>query len=258
MKCNWDLIARYALRELSQTEEKRAEDHLLACPSCALRVVKLGDRKRKRQLPNGPTTPDETIRIIRVLADRMEREQVGVDELVDELLRSAPARWHYIVSLDQRFQTAAVGGAILNRAEQAFYSQPSRARELAELAIDITRALKDTEERDRLEALAYRKLSSAYVGLGEHAEALGALYNAESAIGPWPDADLQNAILGYARANVLQVMGRSAEAIQLIEDAIEVFRTWGDTKHVIDARMVLALIDYRAGRFLPRASSLSN
>lgn len=248
MNCDHDALAEYVAHKLDAGRVADLAVHVAGCGDCSVALAQL--RRSAAVLGDASLIASaEATAWLQRFSQTLISEDAAAESLVPELLRHSPDRWRAVIAADERLRRAAVVRKLIELTKGAYRTLPSRALELATLAVDISELLPDSEEAWRVRARAYRKQSSAFMNLGRFPEAMQVLDVAESCIGHWPDANLQAARLKYARANVFAQIGRHLEAKSLLSSAAATFRRFGATTLLGEAKFLKAYIAQAEGSY---------
>ncbi|HEX5717596.1 MAG TPA: hypothetical protein VF179_15665 [Thermoanaerobaculia bacterium] len=233
-----DTLERFSRGALSAEQAQWIEDHLRSgCPVCQRKVDDLLWQLQTAAPPARALAEEEQVwsRLLVKLEHRMEliaRERAVAPGLVDELLTRPPGEREALLQ-SGRFQTIAVCELLVERSFAEGFQDPGRARELAELAVQVA---------DRLDALVYgrsvvqdfRARAWAYLGnarrLGsdlkgaEEAISLAEYFSEEGSADPLEEARLLD-----LRASLLGDQGRLEEAAGLLDVVIDIHEDIRDT-----------------------------
>jgi tetratricopeptide (TPR) repeat protein len=236
--------------------------HLLECPGCrttALRAldpaaVSTSTRGRLARVvahpraaargggPDGPAEPGAlSAGLLARLAAAM-REVAEARPRYADLLRQPRGRWRMLVRNRRRYRSLAFARVLVEEARLAFFDDPQRAVELAELALV---ALDRLEPGDYGERLLADARGAAWAALGTAHRFANDLLRADEALAR-AGALLDDSADPVERALYLQMLGglrthqrRFAEARELLRRAIALYEEAGEEPRVARALTTL-------------------
>lgn len=186
------------------------------------------------------------------LQSEIGRENSEAASALRGLLMQPVAMWTQRVKSDARLRTPAMVTTIASLSRDYMNKLPSRARELAELAVAIGQNLDQSQDEFRaLHALedAYRCLSSALAACGDFQSALGMLTEAEGYVREsWVDEPLRRGTINHARSIVLRQLGRPIEARACVAVAKAAFAAYGDMRLLAESLYVEGMLLYSDGQ----------
>lgn len=198
--------------------------------------------------------PPELVRRLSDLEQKLESEE---EEAVS-LVRTLDAEG--LEELAGSWPTVGLACALTDLSYRTVERDPLEGERLASLAVTCALRLRDENYPPDLIAStrghSFRQQANALRVRGALPEALSAL----DAAAEWyrkttvPDPEL--ASLAYIRATVIYTQGQITEAQQLLADAIDVFRLYGDETRLRNAQLLLAALLERAGDNVAAAAVL--
>src|SRR5262249_39049429 len=212
--------------------------HIASCRTCRDRftadnVVNF-DADRQRE--------PERMREFLETARRLERERTGVEDVVARLLRSTPpSEWSSLAAAPELQSSAAVEQLIeevRNRAERT----PTDALTLSEVATTIAESLPTNSYpavvRAQLQATAWKERAHALRYLSRLQEALTAVETAEERLSKFASVAFDRAVVQLAKAMILYYLNHAQVAYDLLREARQTFRDYGDAKNLLFAGMI--------------------
>lgn len=234
-------LMRFAAGESRGFERRRILEHVLAgCRRCRESL----DALRELRAEPGPAAPidaegEEAASVARILSNlgaraaRIERERESARELLDHFLTHPVARQWTMVRNSRRFDTWSVGAGLLDAAFQAMYDDPRRARELAQMAVEIAERIAEEPYGRRLvrdlQGRAWAHLGNARRALGDLAGAGEALATARARWAEGTGDPLDEAELLYFEASLMRAERRLDEALRTIRRSMRIYRELGDS-----------------------------
>lgn len=174
-------------------------------------------------------------------------EEEARAEEVFHLLRTQPREgWLEQLAMIPGARTAAMMRRLVAAARAEEEVQPGEALAVLDVAEALGALVED--ERSRTSALVElrRARAMALMIRGDYPQALAALDAAERALTGLV-VDYDRAFITWARATILFEMGRYAEALPLVQDAIRTFRDFGDELRETQAAILYAGVLYEQG-----------
>ena len=233
-----DTLERFSRGALSAEQAQWIEDHLRSgCPVCQRKVDDLLWQLQSTAPPARALAEEEQVwsRLIVKLEHRMEliaRERAVAPGLVDELLALPPGEREALLR-SRRFQTIAVCELLVERSFAEGFQDPGRARELAELAVQVADRLdillygRSVVQDFRARAWAYlgnaRRLGSDLKG-AEEAISLAESFSEEGSADPLEEARILD-----LKASLLADQGSLEEAAGLLDVVIDIHEDIRDT-----------------------------
>ncbi|HWN45164.1 MAG TPA: hypothetical protein VNW71_23265 [Thermoanaerobaculia bacterium] len=233
-----DTLERFSRGALSAEQAQWIEDHLRSgCPVCQRKVDDLLWQLQTTAPPARALAEEEQVwsRLIVKLEHRMEliaRERAVAPGLVDELLALPPGEREALLR-SRRFQTIAVCELLVERSFAEGFQDPGRARELAELAVQVADRLdillygRSVVQDFRARAWAYlgnaRRLGSDLKG-AEEAISLAESFSEEGSADPLEEARILD-----LKASLLADQGSLEEAAGLLDVVIDIHEDIRDT-----------------------------
>ncbi|HEV8577791.1 MAG TPA: hypothetical protein VGX68_01815 [Thermoanaerobaculia bacterium] len=229
-----ELLERFLCGDLTEEGSRALQRHLSLCAGCEERLIAL--------LPepagscDGLEDDEDLLR--RLLADRrgeissrvqrLTAERTAAAALWRELEPFEPVRRRSLVAGNFRFQSWGFFELLIERSYQAVLEDAREAEELLRLALDVAEQLDPGEHGP--EAVAAAK-ARAWTHLGNTLRVLSEFRLAETAFQTaelhlarsWLDP-LDEALLLEFKAPLRRAQRRFGEALELIEDAIAIYR----------------------------------
>lgn len=229
-----DTLESFSRGALSAEQAQWIEDHLRSgCPVCQRKV----DELLWQLQPAKAWTEEEQIwsRLLVKLEHRAEligQERAAAPGLVGELLAVSPGEREALLR-SARFQTIAVCELLIERSFAEGFQDPARARELADLAVQVGDRLdillygRSVVQDFRARAWAYlgnaRRLGSDLKG-AEEALSLAEYFHEEGSADPLEEARVLD-----LKASLLGDQGHLEEAAGLLDVVIEIYEDIRDT-----------------------------
>lgn len=240
------VLLRFAAGESQGAEKRQILEHLLGgCEQCRDGLAEL---KQLRQEPPPDEHPDgnaaSVSRILASLAERAERiereRHAAQHHLAAFLGHPLPRQWTLLRN-SRRYDTWSFCAGLLETAFQAMYDDPRRAREQAEMALQIAERLPGEPYGARsvadLRARAWAHLGNARRALGDFPGAVEALRLSRNLLQDGTGDPLEEAELLYYEASLLRGERRLDEATRKIRRSIRLYREVGDTH--LEGRSIL-------------------
>ncbi|HYG62136.1 MAG TPA: zf-HC2 domain-containing protein [Thermoanaerobaculia bacterium] len=241
-----EALQRFLSDALSEPESRALQRHLLACPPCEERLIRLlpreGGETAAPGAPSGPPpAPPEAgyQRLVRrVLAEtglEIERrwsllaaERVSAEELWRELRLESRERRHALVLGDPRFQSWGLFELLIGKSDHAVLVEPQKALEILRLALDLTGHLGATSHGpgavDAAKARAWACLGNALRILSDFRQSEQAFQTAEAHLAKsWLDP-MDEALVLELKASLRRAQRRFGEALVMLEAAIGLYR----------------------------------
>jgi len=187
-----------------------------------------------------PVTPSESYRglVQRLLAGhrpeiatrrrKLAAARLSAPDLWRELEGQPHERRRSIVWEDSRFQSWGLFELLVERSRQAMLADPRRVEDLLRLALDVAEQLRPEEHGpgsgEAAKARAWAWLGNASRVLGDFRQAEAAFQTAELYLSrSWLDP-LDEALLLELKAPLRRAQHRFDESLELLEDAIAIYR----------------------------------
>ena len=220
---------------LPQGESRILQRHLFLCPTCEERMIAL--------LPGPPSRPVNASEGYRGLVQRLlkgHRPEIAAQRRRLAAARlSAPDLWRELeghpherrralVWEDARFQSWGLFELLIERSRQATLADPRRAEDLLRLALDVAEQFQPEEHgpgsSEAAKARTWAWLGNASRVLGDFRQAEAAFQTAELYLSrSWLDP-LDEALLLELKAPLRRAQHRFDESLELLEDAIAIYR----------------------------------
>ena len=238
--------------EFVQAGDERA-DHVAACESCSSLVSETSDLISQLREPETWRIPSErsswraSLANLESLQERLETEEADAHATI---ARSRPS------DLEERATTHPTVGLVRALTTASFQSverDPSRGALLARLGVEAASRLRESDYPPDVVAmtrgLAWRQQANALRMLGTFTEALEALDRGATEFSRTRVPAPELASLDYIRAAILYTQGNLPAAGQLLEAAIDIFRSFGDETRWRNAQLLLSGLYERQGDF---------
>jgi tetratricopeptide (TPR) repeat protein len=228
-------LERFLEDGLPEGESRVLQRHLFLCPVCEERMIAL----LPGPLSSPPAFSDGPRRLIQPLltgqragiASRrcaLAAARLRAPELWRELEPNPQERRRSMIWEDSRFQSWGLFELLVERARQAVLADPRRAEDLLRLALDVAEQLRPEEHGpgsgEAAKARAWAWLGNASRVLGDFRQAEAAFQTAELYFSrSWLDP-LDEALLLELKAPLRRAQHRFEEALELLEDAIAIYR----------------------------------
>jgi tetratricopeptide (TPR) repeat protein len=161
--------------------------HVETCARCARIVM------ATRALETTPAVEEAVV----ALGARLDEARALVNALRGEM----PIRWWKIAMNEPRFRDVSVISALVSDADSEAYRSPTKALELARIAVALSDSLpKGDVATERLRAAAWKETAIAYFLLSQIDAANNAITSAEAALSSTAGDDHDRAVVAYARA----------------------------------------------------------
>jgi tetratricopeptide (TPR) repeat protein len=230
MRCDENIVLRYGLRMLDDTEHVSVELHLAICASCRayLQTIQIQPDIGESVLP-GQTAA----------ARALVRDILAAD------VRAWPAR---LSAYEHRLATLAGVQALIEACEAELDRTALAAAEIVSSALaTCAEALPPSLQAQTLRALAWTRRGTALMRRGKLDAALLATTKAEAYAALVPAADYERALVAFTTADILRERGETEEALKRIREAGVVFASHQDLRRHASAREMEAAILYRSG-----------
>ncbi|HWM91473.1 MAG TPA: hypothetical protein VN493_11975 [Thermoanaerobaculia bacterium] len=274
-----DTLERFSRGALSSSEGQWIEDHLRSgCPVCQRKVDdllwQLQDPPRPAEpVSRGAGAEEDQVwsRILSRLEHRaaaISREKAAAPGLVEALLSIPSPDRQVLLESRGRFRTIAVCELLIERSFSAGFEDPGRARDLAELAIQVANRLDAVHygwsvvQDFRARAWAYlgnaRRLDSDLHG-AEEALSVAEYLSDEGSADPLEEARVLD-----LKASLLADLGRLEEAAGLLDVVIDIYEDIRDAHRQGRALISKGLFLAYAGQpepgleLIPRGVALIN
>lgn len=233
-------LERFLDGGLPEGESRVLQRHLFLCPVCEERLTALlpGSAASPRPAPSGRGYRGYRGLIQRLLRDhrteaaarrrKVAEERRAASGLWRELEPHPTARRRSMIGEDARFQSWGLFELLLDRSRQALFEDPRRAEDLLRLTLDVAERL-SPEEYGRGASEAARTRAWAWLGnalrlLGDFRQAELAFQTAELYLSrSWLDP-LDEALLLELKAPLRRAQRRFDEALELLEEAVAIYR----------------------------------
>jgi tetratricopeptide (TPR) repeat protein len=220
---------------LPQGESRILQRHLFLCPTCEERMIALLPGPLSR-----PVTASEGYGglVQRLLAGhrpeiatrrrKLTASRLSAPDLWRELEGHPHERRRSLVWEDARFQSWGLFELLIERSRQAMLADPRRAEDILRLALDVAEQFRPEEHGpgsgEAAKARAWAWLGNASRVLGDFRQAEAAFQTAELYLSrSWLDP-LDEALLLELKAPLRRAQHRFEESLELLEDAIAIYR----------------------------------
>ncbi|MDP9119779.1 MAG: tetratricopeptide repeat protein [Acidobacteriota bacterium] len=236
-------LERFLDDELTASESRAIQRHLLTCPDCEHQLIEL--------LPLATTAPNQEVAANRTAAgnglrslvqrmmgetrldlerriSRMARERVDARELWRQLQDEGPEVRRERLWANPRCQSWGLYELLVEKAKEAVLEEPHKAEDLLRLALDVVDHLDPkvhgpgAVESARTRVWAY--LGNAHRVLSDFRRADQAFQTADKYLsGSWFDP-LTEALLLELKASLRRAQRRFDEALEMLNEAIALYR----------------------------------
>ncbi len=183
------------------------------------------------------------------LARQLSRERIAAREVIRTLL---PDPWPYLdAPLPPDWLTAGMAFELADTANDLLERSPDRSAALAELATIVAAGLDAEYPRVmRAQAVsgAWKEVANAQRYRSKYEEALAALERGDEVLENEPVLAHDRAILLFARATTLGEINRYAEALELLDEAADVFHDFGDEYRIAQCELLRGMLHQRRGK----------
>ena len=180
---------------------------------------------------------------------QLEEERAAAKPIVRGISRLPSA--YLAEEIRREWMTVGFVEELSNAARELVARGPAKCAALAELATRIAAVLDVAAYpsilRAQTAARAWKELANAYRYGSRCEAALAALNRADAALAGESAAAHDRAVLDLARATTLRDVGRAAEALTLLAEAVEVFRAHGTTERVAQCELLKGMICHAEG-----------
>jgi tetratricopeptide (TPR) repeat protein len=184
------------------------------------------------------------------LARQLEAERREAAAIVSAIV--ADIERHLDTPLNPAWRTFGMVQLLCDAAREELVRSPKRSLHVAQLAAAIADALPDTYPavlHAQGAAEAWKSVSNAHRFQSRYEAALQALDIADRRVAGIVVLAYDRAVLALARAITLREIGRTTEALLLLDGAREVFNDHRDLKQLAQCDLATGLIQQRAGNF---------
>lgn len=236
-----EALERFLDDELDEPAGRLLQRHLLSCPACEERLIRLLPRPlllRPRLASGSARGPMESgypgrVRLFLAgagegLAGRLAAERLSAGELWEELRPESCSRRHLLLQEKPRYRTWGLFELLIEKARHAVLMEPQKAEEILHLALDLASGL-DASTYGPGSVEAAKTRAWAYLGNAlrvrwdfrgaERAFQLAKEHLAKSWLDP-----LDEALLLELEASLRRAQRRYDEALGLLQLAIELYR----------------------------------
>ncbi|KAB2966759.1 MAG: hypothetical protein F9K18_05160 [Thermoanaerobaculia bacterium] len=229
-------LLRFAAGEARGAERRRILEHLLAgCPRCresldALRAPRDGAAAAESE-PDLPSISG-ILAGLGERAARIEHERESAREHLRSFRTHPVARQWTLVRNSRRFDTWSFCAGLIEASFESIYDDPRRARELAEMALEISERLDPAPYGERavfdLRGRARAHLGNARRALGDLAGAEDNLRQARALLEEGTGDPLDEAELLYYEASLLRARRELDAALRKARRSARLYRELGD------------------------------
>lgn len=251
-----EALERFLDGSLSEGESRTLQRHLFLCPICEDRMIALLPGSTLAS-PHLAIEDDETYRgLIQRLKDdrsaeggsrrRLARERQIASRLWREIEPHPPERRHALIRESSRYRSWGLFELLLDLSRRDVPDDPVRAENLLRLALDVAERLNPDEygpgSIEAAKARAWTWLGNAWRVRGDFRQAERAFQTAEIFLAQsWLDP-LDEALLLELKAPLRRVQGRFDEALELLAEAIAIYREVNEPHLQGRALMVKGLV----------------
>jgi tetratricopeptide (TPR) repeat protein len=238
------------------------DPHLASCPTCRdgleqyRAIVDVLGREAAWDYCDLKDEPEPaTVAALRAFATNMQREDEEAETYVAALLDGARETWMPRLHAHPEWRTAGVVRKLANLSYPTLDKMPPDAVEITNLAVEIADHLDPashvSDTSSRVRGTAWRERAYALFYVGRFPEALAACERADAAFAECVVDEYDRARVAVIRALSLKPLDRIRDGMLLADDAVAVFKKYGDEDRLVSAGMTAAqmhfkLSDYRS------------
>ncbi|HXU45450.1 MAG TPA: hypothetical protein VN783_07985 [Thermoanaerobaculia bacterium] len=243
-----EVLERFLLAQLPASEGSRVLRHLLAgCPGCQETAGEMWQHAPGAQRQPAVLDAELELRYDEVLdrvfkrveiAERsIARERATARELLATLEKHPIERQRMLLRNSQRFRSPALCEQLIEASHHAGFADPGRARELAEIALELVSSL-DSEDAlglsaiQNLESRAWAQLANARRVSGDLAGAEEAFERADRSLCRDGAGLFEEARLCDLKASLRKEQRRFPEALCLHDRVIAIYQSLGQ-RHLL-------------------------
>jgi tetratricopeptide (TPR) repeat protein len=230
-------LQRFLEDELTDEQDFALQRHVFTCPYCEQRLTAL--------LP--VLSGEEALSILspRPLAADLEKERAEAAWLWLQLQPHSPERRQRLIWEDPAYQTWGLLELLIDRSRRVLPEEPQQAEDLVRLALNVAEnldALRYGEATvETAKVKAWTHLANTLRVLSDFRQAEAAFQIAELHFSrSWLDPVDEALILEF-KAPIRRVQGRYEEALELLDDAIAIYREVNESHHQGRALLVKGL-----------------
>jgi tetratricopeptide (TPR) repeat protein len=167
------------------------------------------------------------------MAEPLESERRKADELYRELLQHPPARQQLLVANSHRFRSRVLAELLLMKCHEAGFQEPSRAVDLAALALAISETLSvaqcgSPEDYEGLRVRAWAQLGNARRICADHAGSERAFAQVSALLQQGRIGILDRARVLDQLVSLRRDQRRFAEAQELVGEVVSIYQRLGE------------------------------
>ncbi|HYQ82611.1 MAG TPA: tetratricopeptide repeat protein [Rubrobacter sp.] len=185
-------------------------------------------------------------------ARRLAHERAHARHTIPRLLSvNAPSEWPRLLD-DPLVQTCAAVDRLCEIASTELTREPKYAESVARLAVELSERLPSDYPAVILAQTrghAWKDLAKTLSFLGQNDDAFPAFSRAEELLEPFPALQYDNAIVRLNLSIAYQETGRFTEALALLKETADVFRSYRDTRLFTIAGFYEGLLLQRMHRY---------
>lgn len=203
--------------------------------------------RSKEVWEKGETAPDDQFR---EYLREQKRQSEAVRHLIPEFLRLTASKSWFAAARRKEFHTPAFVRELISEAIAVRETTPSVSIERLEQAAYIGGLLPDGPEKALVLGLVQKELANVLVVTHKYPAAHAALDKAEEYYELAAAHEYHFALVKLVRSVVYRETGENLEiAERLLEEAAVVCERYGDTRKLVDARMIQGMLLYARFRY---------
>jgi tetratricopeptide (TPR) repeat protein len=245
-----------------------ADLHLHACGECREKLESfrlLTDTLREEDVWDtrvlAPSPLPETIKNLRLFADRMAAEDADAERFVAELLAGDRESWMPRLQEHPEWRTAGMVRQLLAAYERALDNMPSEAVTLTALAVDIAEQLPVASHAGdtvaKLRGAAWRDRAYALFYTGQFADAEKAICVSESHFSDCVVGEYDLARVGIVKSVVMRAYERFHSAAVAAQESARTFALYEDQTRATSASLAAAQLLFSRAEFGEAFAQLS-
>lgn len=238
-------LEKFSRGKLSRRENLKVAWHLFNCAACREQVESFGgdallgdifEGLKPLDIADNPTY-DRAFSYgqssLEVRGEARDRDRARAPKLFIELMRHPVSRQRALIQRTWRFKNYVFGEYLLEQSYQSVFDDPSRAEDLAELALSVAHQLEGSHYGPALvsdlEARAWAYVANARRVANDFAGADEAMTEAKNWLGQGTDDILLKARLVALEGALRREQQRFDEAHRLFEEALGIYREAGES-----------------------------
>lgn len=238
-------LEKFSRGKLSRRENLKVAWHLFNCAACREQVEGFGgdallgdlfEGLKPLDIADNPTY-DRAFSYgqssLEVRGEARDRDRARAPKLFTELMRHPVSRQRALIQRTWRFKNYVFGEYLLEQSYQSVFDEPSRAEDLAELALSVAKQLEGSHYGpaliNDLKARAWAYVANARRVANDFAGAAEAMTEAKKWLGQGTDDILLKARLLALEGTLRREQRRFDEAHQRFDEALEIYREAGES-----------------------------